>query len=65
MTKTAAERAGIAAVRIRRRVARRAQCVRFYALDGALCVLVEADSEDDARYLCRDVRIEFIGLCER
>jgi hypothetical protein len=44
---------------------RRAASVRFYALDGTLCVLIEADSEDDARYLCRDVRLEFIGLCEK
>jgi hypothetical protein len=45
--------------------ARRAVRVRFYALDGTLCVLIEADSEEDARYLCRDFSFEFIGLCER
>jgi len=44
---------------------RRAASVRFYALDGTLCLLIEADSADDASYLCRDVRLEFIGLCER
>jgi hypothetical protein len=37
--------------------------VKFYALDGAICVVIEADSEDDARYLCREMRLEFIGLC--
>ena len=39
--------------------------VRFYALEGALCVLIEADSEEDAHYLCEDVRLEFIALCNR
>jgi len=27
-------------------------------------VVIEADSEDDARYLCRDMAFEFIGLCD-
>jgi hypothetical protein len=49
-----------AAVRKRRRMG-----VRFYALDGTLCVLIEADSEEDAHYLCQDVRLEFIGLCTK
>jgi hypothetical protein len=62
MPRTATERVGIGAVRIRKR---REARVRFYALDGTVCVLIEADSEEDARYLCRDVRLEFIGLCER
>jgi hypothetical protein len=38
--------------------------VRFYALDGTLCVLIEADDEDDARHLCREMSLEFVGLCE-
>ena len=37
--------------------------VNFYALDGTICVVIEADSEDDARYLCREMRLEFIGFC--
>lgn len=44
---------------------RRTTSVRFYALDGTLCVLIEADSEDDARTLCRDVRLEFLAFCEK
>ena len=61
MPLTAAESIGLAAsIRKRRRAT-----VRFYALDGSLCLLIEADSEDDARYLCRDMRLEFIGLCEK
>jgi len=27
-------------------------------------VVIEADSEDDSRYLCRDMAFEFIGLCD-
>jgi hypothetical protein len=62
MPRTASETIGLQPARIRKR---RQAFIRFYALDGTLCVLVEADSEEDARYLCRDVRLEFIGLCER
>jgi hypothetical protein len=38
--------------------------VCFCALDGPVRVIIEADSEDDARYLCREMRWEFIGLCD-
>ena len=38
--------------------------VRFCALEGTVRVVIEADSEDDARYLCRDMAFEFIGLCD-
>jgi len=65
MARTVPEKAGLRAIRSMRLARRRAASVRFYALDGTLCVLIEADSEDDARYLCRDVRLEFIGLCEK
>jgi len=65
MPRTATERIGTGAVRIRKRRVGRETSVRFYAFDGTICVLIEADSEDDARYLCRDVRLEFIGLCEK
>jgi hypothetical protein len=65
MPRTATERIGTGAVRIRKRRVGREMSVRFYALDGTICVLIEADSEDDARYLCRDLRFEFIGLCEK
>jgi hypothetical protein len=27
-------------------------------------VVIEADSEDEARILCRELRFEFIGLCD-
>ncbi len=38
--------------------------VRFVALDGTLRVVIEADSEDDARCLCREMGFEFLGLCD-
>jgi hypothetical protein len=38
--------------------------VRFCALDGPVRVVIEADHEDDARYLCREMGLEFIGLCD-
>jgi hypothetical protein len=38
--------------------------VRFCALDGGVRVVIEADSEDEARILCRELRFEFIGLCD-
>ncbi|MFO7478215.1 MAG: hypothetical protein R6X03_07720 [Methyloceanibacter sp.] len=37
--------------------------VSFYAFDGSFCLLIEGESAEDARYLCRDAGIEFIGLC--
>jgi hypothetical protein len=61
MSKTVAERSvGVARIRKQLAPAR----VRFYALDRSVCVLIEADSENDARYLCRETRLEFICLCE-
>ncbi len=66
MTRTAAEKmtahvtVGVARVRTRWTPAR----VRFCALDGSLRVVIEADSEFDARCLCREMGFEFIGLCD-
>jgi hypothetical protein len=51
----------IGVVRVRR--PRALSRVRFCALDGPVRVVIEADSEDDARYLCREMRWDFIGLC--
>jgi hypothetical protein len=63
--------ARIAAERMQRHVAagtvkvrtRASSRVRFWALDGMMRVVIEADSEEDARCLCRDMAFEFIGLC--
>ena len=65
MARTATERAGLRAVKTVRVSRRSTGGVEFYALDGALCVLIEAESEDDVLYLCRDVRLEFLGFCAR
>jgi hypothetical protein len=62
MTRVATE-LSVGVVRVRRRIAPAG--VRFCALDGTVRVVIEADSEDDARYLCREMRFEFIGLCDR
>jgi hypothetical protein len=51
----------VGVARVRRRMPSH---VRFCALDGTVRVVIEADSEDDARYLCREMAFEFIGLCE-
>ena len=59
----AATELSIGVTRVRRRTIPAG--VRFCALDGTVRVVIEADSEDDARYLCREMRFEFIGLCDR
>ena len=61
MTRVATEQSvGVVRVRKQRASAR----VRFFALDATVRVVVEADSEDDARYLCREMKWEFICLCD-
>lgn len=65
MTRTATEKAGLRTVRSASALSRRVAGVNFYALEGSLCVLIEADSAEDARYLCREMRLEFVALCER
>jgi hypothetical protein len=64
MAKAATETAGLRGGKSVR-AGRSGTAVRFYALDGTVCVQIEAESEDDAYYLCRDVRLEFIGFCRR
>jgi hypothetical protein len=61
MSKIAAERS-VGVIRTRKRVA--PARVRFYAVDRSVCVMIEADSEDDARYLCQETRLEFVCLCD-
>jgi hypothetical protein len=53
-------RVSLAVVRIKSQ----RQTVRFFALDASVRVAVEADSEDEARDLCRAMQWDFIGLCE-
>jgi hypothetical protein len=62
MTRVATEQSvGVVRVRKQRVPAR----VSFFALDAMVRVVVEADSEEDARYLCREMKWEFICLCDR
>ena len=62
MTRVATEQSvGVVRVRKQRGPAR----LSFFALDATVRVVVEADSEDDARYLCREMKWEFICLCDR
>lgn len=65
MARTATERmhahvtVGVARSRERRARSR----VLFCALDGPVRVFIEADSEEDARCLCREMAFEFICFC--
>ncbi|MGH6867100.1 MAG: hypothetical protein ACREDO_13280 [Methyloceanibacter sp.] len=62
MPRIATECLAVGVVSVR---ARRGQApLRFCALDGTIRVVIEADSEDDARCLCREMRFEFICLCD-
>jgi hypothetical protein len=61
MSRIAAERS-VGVIRVKTRLA--TSRTRFYALDRSVCVVIEADSEDDARCICRETRLEFICLCE-
>jgi hypothetical protein len=66
MTRIATERlqthVTVGILRVRRR--RSPPRVHFRALDGPVRVMIEADSEDDARCLCREMAFEFICLCD-
>jgi hypothetical protein len=61
MSRIAPERS-VGVIRTRKRLA--PARVSFYALDRSVCVVIEADSEDEARFLCRETRLEFICLCD-
>jgi hypothetical protein len=52
----------VGAARVRQRPA--PTRVLFCALEGPVRVVIEADSEDDARCLCREMAFEFICLCD-
>jgi hypothetical protein len=60
MARIATEHLSVGIVRVRER--RRPARVRFCALDGPVRVVIEADSEHDARCLCREMAFEFICL---
>lgn len=62
MTRIASERAGLRAVKTARVSEPRSRRVRFYAVEDSFCVEIEADSEEDAKFLCRDMKLQFIGF---
>ncbi|HUU67673.1 MAG TPA: hypothetical protein VMW57_10425 [Methyloceanibacter sp.] len=61
-SRLATERMHVSVVRVAARP--KPQPVRFCALDGGMRVTIEADSEDDARFLCEEAGLEFVGLCD-
>jgi hypothetical protein len=61
-SRLATERMHVSVVRVDAR--RKAARVQFCALDGDMRVVIEADSEDDARFLCAEAGLEFVGLCD-
>ena len=62
MARTATERfrTHVAADAARVRQRQTSPRILFCALDDPVRVLIEADGEDDARYLCREMAFEFI-----
>jgi len=61
-SRLAIERMTVSVVRVTR--ARKAQRVKFLALEGPMVVVIEADSEDDAHAICADSGLEFVCLCD-
>ena len=43
---------------------RTAELLRFQIFDGSSRVVIEAQSEEDARCICRQMSWEFICVCE-
>jgi len=56
----ATERMHVSVVRVERRRER----VSFRALEADMLVVIEADSEDDARALCVEAGLQFLTLCD-
>ncbi|ODR99635.1 hypothetical protein AUC69_08380 [Methyloceanibacter superfactus] len=66
-SRLATERMHVSVVRVERRPKPsrvKSSRVKFCALEGDLRVEIEADSEDDARLLCQEAGLDFIGLCD-
>jgi hypothetical protein len=59
-SRLATERMVLSVVRVDRRL--EAPRVKFCALDGPMLVIVEADSEDEARAICAAEGLEFVSL---
>ena len=61
-SRLATERMHVSVIRVEKR--EKPPRVQFCALEGDMRVVIEADSEDDARFLCDEVGLEFVGLCD-
>jgi hypothetical protein len=61
-SRLATERMHVSVIRVDQR--EKPPRVQFCALEGAMRVVIEADNEDDARFLCEAAGLEFIGLCD-
>ena len=59
-SRLATERMTLSVIRVDRR--RKAPRVKFCALEGPMLVVIEADSEDDARAICDEAGLEFVDL---
>jgi hypothetical protein len=51
-------------LRVRKAQRRAIQLPRFQVFDGAVRIVIEAQSEEDARYLCSEMGWELICACE-
>jgi hypothetical protein len=56
------ERMSVSVLRAAKR--RKPARIKFCALEGPMLVVIETDSEDDARALCADMGLEFVCLCD-
>jgi hypothetical protein len=61
-SRLATERMSVSVVRVEKRT--KPQRVKFCALEGPMVVLIEADSEDEARAICAEEGLEFVSLCD-
>jgi hypothetical protein len=60
-SRLATERMTVSVVRVERPELQR---VKFVALEGPMPVVIEADSEDEARAICAEEGLEFVCLCD-
>ena len=61
-SRLATERMHVSVVRVERRS--KPERVKFCALEGPMLVVIEADSEDEARAICAEAGLEFVDLSD-
>lgn len=62
-SRLATERMSVSIVRVER-TRPKPKRVKFCALEGPMVVLIEADSEDEARAICAEEGLEFVSLAD-